>query len=94
MTDEIRADDELIPDVEPEETEEELAEDEGVDDGSPDDSRAIARGLAGAFPNIKLHLYGKLAARPGRKMGHLTALNSDVEAAYRAVVDARNSLLS
>src|SRR4029077_15002558 len=25
------------------------------------------------FPGIKLHLYGKSTARPGRKMGHLTA---------------------
>src|SRR5262249_8430513 len=27
-----------------------------------------------AFPYVKLHLYGKAEARPGRKMGHLTAL--------------------
>ena len=26
-------------------------------------------------PNVKLHLYGKLAARPGRKMGHYTVLD-------------------
>ncbi|HEY0072896.1 MAG TPA: ATP-grasp domain-containing protein, partial [Abditibacteriaceae bacterium] len=26
------------------------------------------------FPDIKLHLYGKSRALPGRKMGHLTAL--------------------
>lgn len=26
------------------------------------------------FPEVKLHLYGKARARPGRKMGHLTAL--------------------
>jgi 5-(carboxyamino)imidazole ribonucleotide synthase len=34
-------------------------------------------GLAAAcaFPGVKLHLYGKLEPRPGRKMGHLTALN-------------------
>jgi 5-(carboxyamino)imidazole ribonucleotide synthase len=42
-----------------------------------------------AFPGIKLHLYGKLEARPGRKMGHLTALGEDAEATVRA---ARNSL--
>lgn len=44
-----------------------------------------------AFPGIKLHLYGKLEARPGRKMGHLTALGEDAEATVRA---ARKSLTS
>ncbi len=39
-----------------------------------------------AFPEVKLHLYGKLAPRPGRKMGHLTALApgiGDAEASTR-----------
>jgi len=45
-----------------------------------------------AFPNVKLHLYGKLAPRPGRKMGHLTALHHDAEEAYRTVLAARQSL--
>jgi 5-(carboxyamino)imidazole ribonucleotide synthase len=45
-----------------------------------------------AFPDVKLHLYGKLEPRPGRKMGHLTALNHDPEEAYRTVLAARNSL--
>lgn len=45
-----------------------------------------------AFPEIKLHLYGKSEPRPGRKMGHLTALNSDPEEAYRTVLKARQSL--
>ena len=27
------------------------------------------------IPNVKLHLYGKRDARPGRKMGHVTFLN-------------------
>ena len=46
-----------------------------------------------AFPDVKLHLYGKLEPRPGRKMGHLTALNGNAEAAYRTVQNARSSLL-
>ena len=33
-------------------------------------------------PAVRLHLYGKEEARPGRKMGHLCVLNSDPEAAY------------
>ena len=45
-----------------------------------------------AFPGVKLHLYGKLEPRPGRKMGHLTALNHDPEEAYRTVLAARESL--
>lgn len=45
-----------------------------------------------AFPDVKLHLYGKLDPRPGRKMGHLTALNANVQDAYRAVLEARRSL--
>jgi len=45
-----------------------------------------------AFPELKLHLYGKLEPRPGRKMGHLTALHSDVEEAHMTVVRARESL--
>lgn len=45
-----------------------------------------------AFSGVKLHLYGKLEPRPGRKMGHLTALNPDPEEAYRTVLAARESL--
>lgn len=46
-----------------------------------------------AFPQVKLHLYGKLEPRPGRKMGHLTALNTDPEEAYRTVLEARQNLI-
>jgi 5-(carboxyamino)imidazole ribonucleotide synthase len=55
-------------------------------DGEPDWPAALA------FPGVKLHLYGKLEPRPGRKMGHLTALNRDPEEAYRTVLAARESL--
>ncbi len=46
-----------------------------------------------ALADVKLHLYGKLQARPGRKMGHLTALASDPEAALARVALARRALL-
>ncbi len=37
------------------------------------------------LPNVSLHLYGKAEARPGRKMGHLTALaDTSQEAAVLA----------
>jgi 5-(carboxyamino)imidazole ribonucleotide synthase len=45
-----------------------------------------------AFPEVKLHLYGKLVPRPGRKMGHLTALARSAEAAAQAVREARSAL--
>ena len=45
-----------------------------------------------AFPGVKLHLYGKRQARPGRKMGHLTALADSVEAAEATVRAARAAL--
>ncbi|EEF80058.1 5-(carboxyamino)imidazole ribonucleotide synthase [Methylophaga thiooxydans] len=36
-----------------------------------------------AAPNIKLHLYGKQAARVGRKMGHFNVLSADTETAMQ-----------
>jgi 5-(carboxyamino)imidazole ribonucleotide synthase len=45
-------------------------------------------------PNVKLHLYGKLEPRPGRKMGHLTALAQSTDQALEAVEFARSSLLA
>jgi 5-(carboxyamino)imidazole ribonucleotide synthase len=44
-------------------------------------------------PDVKLHLYGKTDPRPGRKMGHLTALATTAEAAMRKVVKARERLV-
>jgi 5-(carboxyamino)imidazole ribonucleotide synthase len=46
------------------------------------------------FPDVKLHLYGKAEARPGRKMGHLTALGGTVEEARERVMAARAALAS
>ncbi len=45
------------------------------------------------FPEVKLHLYGKEQPRPGRKMGHLTALASDPHAAVEIVCRAREALV-
>ena len=45
------------------------------------------------FSDVKLHLYGKGQARPGRKMGHLTCLAASVEAAQDRVIAARDALL-
>lgn len=45
-----------------------------------------------AFPEVKLHLYGKSTPAPGRKMGHLTALAADAATAVRTVQAARAAL--
>lgn len=46
------------------------------------------------FPRVRLHLYGKAQARPGRKMGHLTAWSDSVEEAEALVRKARKALFS
>lgn len=43
-------------------------------------------------PRIKLHLYGKREARPGRKMGHFTCLANEPEQALSLALDARSAL--
>jgi 5-(carboxyamino)imidazole ribonucleotide synthase len=53
--------------------------------GEPDWGRIFG------FPEAKLHLYGKLAARPGRKMGHITALGQTAAEAERIVRSARRA---
>lgn len=41
-----------------------------------------------ALPGVHLHLYGKLDARPGRKMGHLTVTAADGHEARRVALQA------
>jgi 5-(carboxyamino)imidazole ribonucleotide synthase len=57
-------------------------------EGDPDWPSAIA------LPDVKLHLYGKIEPRPGRKMGHLTATAQTPGAAAQLVRAARNRLSS
>ncbi|CAN5876812.1 5-(carboxyamino)imidazole ribonucleotide synthase [soil metagenome] len=45
-----------------------------------------------ADPGVKLHLYGKRTAAPGRKMGHLTVLDRDPENALARALAARQAL--
>lgn len=54
--------------------------------GEPDWQRACGRA------DVKLHLYGKSEPRPGRKMGHLTALADSPAAARKDAVEARDLL--
>jgi 5-(carboxyamino)imidazole ribonucleotide synthase len=46
------------------------------------------------MPDVKLHLYGKADPRPGRKMGHLTALARTPADAADLVRQARRALAS
>jgi 5-(carboxyamino)imidazole ribonucleotide synthase len=54
--------------------------------GEPDWAAALA------LPGVSLHLYGKAAPRPGRKMGHLTATAETAELAALRVRAAREAL--
>jgi 5-(carboxyamino)imidazole ribonucleotide synthase len=45
------------------------------------------------FRDVKLHLYGKAEPRPGRKMGHLTAVADTPGEARQKVMAARDALL-
>ena len=54
--------------------------------GEPDWAAALG------LPSVKLHLYGKKEARPGRKMGHLVAMGATLEEAEALVRDAQARL--
>jgi 5-(carboxyamino)imidazole ribonucleotide synthase len=45
-----------------------------------------------ATPNLKLHLYGKHTARPGRKMGHFTVIDKTLDAALTTALAARRGI--
>ena len=55
--------------------------------GEPDWAAALA------VPGVTLHLYGKTDPRPGRKMGHLTALADTPDDAVDRVLAARSALV-
>ena len=42
----------------------------------------------------KLHLYGKSEPRPGRKMGHVTVLSQQIDAALNAALQIKSTLTS
>jgi len=58
----------------------EIWEDTG---GNPDWQRALE------LPGVSLHLYGKSAARVGRKMGHINVVSETVEEAFYIAAEAR-----
>ena len=52
--------------------------------GAPDVEGALT------VPDVRLHLYGKTSARPGRKMGHLSAVGDTTDDAKAKVLLARD----
>ena len=66
--------------------------------GGPDD--VVPKGiderlhhLMARWPDVKLHLYGK-QLRPGRKVGHVTALGDDLETVRRRATEAADYLMN
>ena len=55
-------------------------------DGDPDFAAALL------VPTVRLHLYGKAAARPGRKMGHVSAVGQTGDEAVARVLGARDAM--
>lgn len=49
------------------------------------------RGLL-AVPNLKLHLYGKRHAKPGRKMGHFTVVGNDTGNVQEMALAGRHAI--
>jgi 5-(carboxyamino)imidazole ribonucleotide synthase len=45
-----------------------------------------------AVPGLKLHLYGKHHARPGRKMGHFTVIGDDAARVQQVALAARAAI--
>ena len=56
------------------------------EDGAPRFAAALH------VPAVRLHLYGKTAARAGRKMGHLSATGDEPADALRAALDGYDAL--
>ncbi len=57
------------------------------DNGEPDWAASLAE------RDVKLHLYGKVKPRKGRKMGHITAMAGSVNDAVSSVKLARSAML-
>jgi 5-(carboxyamino)imidazole ribonucleotide synthase len=56
-------------------------------DGKPPDWSAVL-----AQPRAKLHLYGKLEGRPGRKMGHYCVLGPTLEEALKVALNIKSEM--
>jgi 5-(carboxyamino)imidazole ribonucleotide synthase len=54
--------------------------------GEPDFAAAME------VPGVRVHLYEKLSARPGRKMGHLSSVGATADEALERVLEAKRRL--
>ncbi|MCL2078296.1 MAG: 5-(carboxyamino)imidazole ribonucleotide synthase [Oscillospiraceae bacterium] len=52
----------------------------------------IGLDLAYSYPNVHVHLYGKTFSKKGRKMGHFTVVDTDVEKAKNLAVELKSIL--
>ncbi len=57
------------------------------------DSRPPAWDILLSHNNVKLHLYGKREARPGRKMGHYNVLAPELDNALQLATDIKTKLV-
>jgi 5-(carboxyamino)imidazole ribonucleotide synthase len=65
----------------------------GPDDVVPKGIDERVHHLMAHWPDVKIHLYGK-QFRPGRKVGHVTALGDDLETVRRRATDAAEYLMN
>lgn len=56
------------------------------ENGTPDFAASLE------IPSVRLHLYGKASARPGRKMGHLSAVGTTGPEASERTLRARDAM--
>lgn len=59
---------------------------DGIESHEPDWTQLFS------VPNLRLHLYGKREARPGRKMGHFTVIGNDPAEVQRTAFAARAAI--
>jgi 5-(carboxyamino)imidazole ribonucleotide synthase len=65
----------------------------GSDDVRPKSIDERVHHLMAHWPDVKIHLYGK-QFRPGRKVGHVTALGDDLELVRKRATDAADYLMN
>jgi 5-(carboxyamino)imidazole ribonucleotide synthase len=65
----------------------------GPDDIEPKGIDERVHHLMSRWPDVKIHLYGK-QFRPGRKVGHVTALGEDLEVVRRRATEAADYLMN
>jgi len=46
----------------------------------------------GSYKSVAIHFYGKTRCFPGRKMGHVTVLDQDIESAIRLAADIKDKV--